>query len=329
MPKLRPPGGRSAAAIVRQEPEDETLHEEQENEALVTARGKDNIPEEEIVEDATVALKEQIEALKRSEREAVERADAERKRAEEAFKVAQEREAEMAKLQERTVSSQQEAIDAAIVAAQSEAESAQRDIETSAALGDAKAQAEAYRKLARAESRLQSLEVGKETLEREVKETPKYEPQKREPTQEEIIRSLAIPANVKEYLIKHPNYVFNKKLNAKVQNLHYEIVDDGFDEYSDEYLEEMDARMAASKRPEPRQEELEVEDEPAPRRATVSAPPSREVPSSNGNRDSGRITLTRAQKEAAKIAGVDEKVYAEQLLRLKQEKAQGNYGGGQ
>jgi hypothetical protein len=55
----------------------------------------------------------------------------------------------------------------------------------------------------------------------------------------------------------------------------------------------------------------------------------RSIPGSynaNGERP-GRVVLTPAQVEAAKIAGVSLKDYAEQVLRLRAEKAEGNYGG--
>jgi hypothetical protein len=42
----------------------------------------------------------------------------------------------------------------------------------------------------------------------------------------------------------------------------------------------------------------------------------------------GRITLTMAQKEAAAIAGISQAEYALQLVRLREEKAQGFHGGG-
>jgi len=55
---------------------------------------------------------------------------------------------------------------------------------------------------------------------------------------------------------------------------------------------------------------------------------SREVPNSSGNRSDGRIRLTAAQKEAAKIAGVPESEYAKQLMELHRRKQMGDYTGG-
>jgi hypothetical protein len=63
----------------------------------------------------------------------------------------------------------------------------------------------------------------------------------------------------------------------------------------------------------------------------VSAPVSRET-QANGGYNSygdrpGRVTLTVAMKEAARIAGISEREYAENVLRLRQEKADGHHGG--
>jgi hypothetical protein len=69
---------------------------------------------------------------------------------------------------------------------------------------------------------------------------------------------------------------------------------------------------------------------PAPRSersaSFVSAPVSREVPDSNYfAQRKGRIVLSPGQKEAARIAGVSEVVYAENIAELERRKAEGYY----
>jgi hypothetical protein len=64
--------------------------------------------------------------------------------------------------------------------------------------------------------------------------------------------------------------------------------------------------------------------------ARVSAPPSRESGSNGYSRTDGptRVTLTPAMKEAARFSGISEREYAEQLIRLREEKLNnGRYGG--
>jgi hypothetical protein len=63
------------------------------------------------------------------------------------------------------------------------------------------------------------------------------------------------------------------------------------------------------------------------RKVPVSAPVSRAVPSAGGGRPaSGRVELSLEQREAARIAGVDEFTYARGVQRLAALKAQGLYG---
>lgn len=76
--------------------------------------------------------------------------------------------------------------------------------------------------------------------------------------------------------------------------------------------------------------EQEVEDEPPRKSAVVSAPVSREATSvvTGKSVSPSRVTLTPQEAEAARIAGVDPKDYARQLLRLREEKKQGRYTHG-
>ncbi len=330
MPKLRPPGGRRAAAIV-QEPELEVNDEAQ----LVSSMEQAHIEGEEGPDggsDPTVALKAQIEKLERANRSYAERVEAERLRAEQALQRAQERDLEVSKLQEQTVNSQQDAINAALTAAQSEAEAAQREIESAASIGDTKAQGEAYRRLSRAEARIVALESGKESLERDIRDRKAAEPPRPEPRSVDggdAIDKLNIPLTAKTWLRKHPEYLSDQRKNAKIQAAHWDVVDEGIPEYTDEYYEVLEEKLGLRQPPRraAQVEEDDMDDEPvAPlRRSAVSAPPSREPPT-QGLR-STQIKLTPAQKEAARIAGVEEKEYAKQLMRLRDEKANGNYGG--
>ena len=57
----------------------------------------------------------------------------------------------------------------------------------------------------------------------------------------------------------------------------------------------------------------------------VSAPVSRQIPDGSFERRAGRITLSPAQREAAKIAGVSETTYAAHVGELAKRKAQGFY----
>jgi len=71
-----------------------------------------------------------------------------------------------------------------------------------------------------------------------------------------------------------------------------------------------------------------VDDDDLRRGRICSAPVSRSVPDGGSyNERNGRVTLTPAQVDAARISGVSLTTYAEQLLRLREEKLNGNYTG--
>ena len=170
--------------------------------------------------------------------------------------------------------------------------------------------------------------------------------------------ALDMPPLAKSWLRDNPEYLSDARKNARLQALHWEIVDQGFEPYGEKYFEEINDRLGegpkitpptavdrvlaearAASTPTSEDDDgdgvdyLQSESGNAlrigapSRKVSVSAPPSRQVPSSNGYRDDGRITLTIAQKEAARISGVDESTYARQLLELNRRKAQGDYGG--
>jgi hypothetical protein len=141
-------------------------------------------------------------------------------------------------------------------------------------------------------------------------------------------------------MVKHPEITGQAEIEAQKQGhqygspAFYEAVRDNFtrmtdpEEVSARYLEKM-AELGEDVS-EPAAEDYEPPSTPS-RGHMVSAPVSRET-QANGAYDSygdrrGKITLSIQQREAARIAGVDEKTYAEQLLVLRQRKSEGDYGG--
>ncbi len=120
--------------------------------------------------------------------------------------------------------------------------------------------------------------------------------------------------------------------------LHRQALASGLTDMSPGYLDFMNQQVAALAAQTPtagaqnrlaarETREQPQRDEPD-RSAIVSAPVSRQVPSGYGGyRPSGQVRLTPDQREAAKIAGIDERTYAEQLERLLIAKSNGDYLG--
>ena len=126
-------------------------------------------------------------------------------------------------------------------------------------------------------------------------------------------------------------------------DLHRQALESGLVDMSPGYLQFMDRQVAAlaAQTPTAGAEHLVHEmnrhaaqtaarrEQPRPepdRAAIVSAPVSREPPSYySGHRSAGQIRLTPAQREAAKIAGITEAEYAEQLVKFLELQERGEY----
>lgn len=274
-------------------------------------------------DDASEALQKQLEAMRESERIQRERNAQLVQEREEALRRANDREAENTRLKRTTFESQTEAIASSLAAATAEADSAQRDVEKALELGDAKGQADAYRRLSRAEANIIRLEDGKAALEAQAQQAAQRQAQ----TPQDPIDTLPMPELARTWLKTHREYVENPRKNAQIQKLHWDVIDEGHEPYSRGYFESIETHLGMRQRAVAAQETEQEEPEHEGNSSMVSAPVSREVPTSTRGERPGRVTLTVAQKEAAKISGVTEKEYAENLLRLRQDKLNGLYGG--
>lgn len=309
--------GRSAAAQVT-EPEEDT-------DAAAKLAAEQQEPEQHDSgdeNDPSIAFQKQIDALRKSEqtqREQNERITRER---DEAIARANERDTENAGLRKTTFESQGESIASSIAAATAVSQAAQNDLEKAFELGDYKGQADATNRLSKANTDIARLEDGKAALELQAQQAAEVRPA----TSNDPLENLNLPQLAKSWLRKHPEYITESRKNAKISSLHWDAIDEGLEAYSQPYFEWIETQLGMRQK-EPIVNREEPDDEPQTRGRIVSAPVTREVPASNGQDRAGRITLSVAQKDAAKIAGITEKEYAEQLIKLKEHKLNGNYGG--
>jgi hypothetical protein len=84
-------------------------------------------------------------------------------------------------------------------------------------------------------------------------------------------------------------------------------------------VDEMQQRVARERVPEPPQRS------PRLSAAHVSAPAFREVPNGSGRRQSGKVTLTPAEQEMARVSGISIEEYARQKLRYENLRETGEY----
>ena len=333
MPRLRPAPKKEE---IEEAPEVKLHENEPEEEVAFEAPSLKEEPKievkEEPKEDPSLALQKQLDELKKSEElQRSQREQAIRER-DEAIKRAQERDLEVVKLQKETTQSQYDSIASALTAAQAEAERAAQDVEVAGNNSDFKALADAQRRLARSEARIDKLEDGKFELEARVraeKAAPKVEPKvetiHQQPTIDQVIDSWKLPEITTKYLKANPGYVADPAKLGALKYWNDKAAKTGLTVHSQAFIDYVDQKMKLEDAPvkeEPKEEKQE-------RTNIVSAPVSREVPSGGtGNRSNGKVTLSAEEKEFARISGVTEVEYAKQKQKLAEMKANGSYSDG-
>lgn len=279
-------------------------------------------------EDDSSDLKRQLEEMKRAKEDGDRRIQEEIRARQDAERMVREREQEAGQSRIRAEDAEYDAILNAIGAAESEAESAERDIAIASdpAAPDPKRAAEAHRRMSRAEARLVQLQDGKDAIERakataatRAKEQPVQ--RKENPTVEQYVDQLPnLAQSQREWLKKHPDALTDNRKNMRLQGAHVEAEDQGLSVGSTEYFEYLEERLGYRKQP------MRNDDDDEPAQRTVSAPPSRNATNpGSGRRQNNQITLSPEQREMAKLSGIDEITYARQLERLNQLKDDGHY----
>ena len=304
------------AAIKAKEEENKDIKEEETD--TTPPKEKEKGPPAE--DETTVALKQRIADLEKAEETARQQAADAIQAREEALRKASANDSDLTRYQQEIFQSQLDAIESGLAAAKAEAEKAQLDIENSLSIGDGKGQADAYRRLARAESNITRLEDGKLELESKKKEfEAKPSPEENKP-QPDALANSDLPDTAKTWLRKHSEYLTDRRKNAKIQSLHWDVLDEGHEAFSPEYFDSLEEHLGMKQPPE----EKKSSDNQGHR---YGAPPSRNVPSGDGKpRNDGKITLTPEQKEAAKLSGITEVEYARQLKKYGEAKEAGHYG---
>lgn len=224
----------------------------------------------------------------------------------------------------------------ALGAAQAEAEAAQAAYMQAELDGDIKAKGDAQRRISRAEAQTVALEGGKISLEQRQEEAkarraeedakPKSQPN---PKYDDALARL--PPRAQTWIRAHPEFFNDAGKNAKIQAVHnYMLTVDGIQEFSDKYYDELEIRLGLKQaQNKSRTDDMDDEDdEESDREAALSsAPVVRDPPPARGGeRESNtRVTLSPAQRQAAKDAGITEVEYAQNLLKLRALKKEGHY----
>jgi len=237
---------------------------------------------------------------------------------------------EVGRLKNTTEQAELESVLNALGAAQAEAEAAQIAVDAAIREGDTKAIAEAYRRMARAEAQSTSLEQAKIVLEQnqeterlrqeqQVRETPKTNGVQQGNDFESAIASL--PPKAQTWINSHREYWTDVNKHKKITAAHQYVTEiSGVPEFTDKYFDELEIHLGIKQR-QAANERNDDDDDYDDGDTLVSAPPTRETPKPSGERSNNdRITLSPEQREAAKLAGISEVEYANNLIKLQEYK---------
>ena len=317
----------SSEAPDKKEPQDETEKKIEVKQPEPEPEPEDKKLKEEPTE-RELALTKQLEELRRAEaasKEALAQVNREK----------EELARQHAASREQTATAQYDTIIAALDAATSDAEKAQADLERAEEIGDIKAKTDAYRRLAKADGMIGRLEESKTAFESRRETAKKTEEVSVSDDQRFEAAIQALPQSAKVWLRSHPEYVTDPNQNRRVRYFHDKvIIEEGRNEWSPEYFESLETHLGLREPPkkvvtrDDDDEDEQIESPPPRSRVVTQAPPSRDsVSISTGKPVTTRITLSPEQREAARIAGTDEVTYAQNLLRLQREKANGHHQG--
>ncbi len=273
--------------------------------------------EQEEVEEPESPLAKQLADLKAAEELAQRQLAESRAREEQAVRAAHEQTRELMRERAGRDQAEYDAVLNALGAAQSEVDRATSDWEVAMSAQDFRTASEAQRRLAIASNRVVGLEDSKVMLEsrREEQRATPQQQYNADPIAAAIDSMNNLSAKQRDWLKGHRDAYTDPAKNAYLGAAHHDAIRAGHAQDSDGYFQLLEEKLGY------RQARAEQR-----KSVPVSAPVSREAPTLSGAPASpSRITLTQAQREAARIAGIDEFTYAKNLLKLNARKKDGHY----
>lgn len=340
MPRLRPP-----TTAKKEELFDSTLpppQAEEQDKPVVEAAPAPEEPfqQEETVkveepkqDDAAIALKRQIDEIRRSEE--AQRIQLQRER-QEALRLAAQHAERYGQSERDRIDAERTALESSLAAAQALSAKALLDYENADNSGDTRAKAEALDRMTDAKADMRTYQRGLEEIKEKRRDLKKErrklerqaeggvvasEQQPQQPrTTEELIASWRLPPAEDRWAREHPEYIEDRKMLELLGTVTAGLRNRGVEPGHADFIPQLEAGIEFFTNGG------HVKQETQRKTSIVSAPVSREVPSASGARTSGKITLTAEQREAARLSGITEAEYARQLAKLNQMKANGEYG---
>src|SRR5882672_3092225 len=281
------------------------------------------------------AVKKALEATQRAEELQRNVAEANR-RADEANRLLRERDEELHRERGDRVDAEYNSVLTAIAAEQAALEQAKAAYTASAQAGDWVGAGDAQTAIARASARIDRLEDNKVAFDNRREQAKAAPPQ--QPTRQAApdfeTQIAGLPSEARTWLRAHPDYWSDPQKNLQIQSLHgYLVNHKRIPEFSREYFDEIDVQLGLKAAPAAQQQEPPIQQQPQRRTMPVTAPVSRDVPNTSGQRSTNRITLTPEQREIARKSFTasdmtdeqKERLYAMNLQKLHRMRANGEY----
>lgn len=228
-------------------------------------------------------------------------------------------EAEADKARTEVKATQETAINSALAAAKTEADTLQAQITAALESGEYKQAGEIQRKLARAEATILRYEDAKAELEAQKKAAPveKPAPQQHADPFENYVSKLSPRAQ--SWMRDHKEYATDQKLNAKLIAAHHVAVSEDYTVDSPAYFERIEEHLGL--RDIAADEDVDDGDKPAQeaRSPRHSAPVTRDTPTLTSTGTRNRVTLSRAEVEMAEALGMTREEYARYKLKGQKE----------
>lgn len=270
-------------------------------------------------EDGIERLRQQLEEKRREAEEA-------RRQKVEAERLAQQREQEVHTYKSQVNDSQHAALTNAIATYERDAEMLERDYATLLEQGEYQKAAKVQRQMAQIEARLNTLQQGREELEYRLQqpvaptpapEQPPIREMQRDPI-EERISGLSPPSQ--QWVRANRQVVEDPKKANLLSAAHFEAIANDIYVDTPEYFSFLEQKLGIGGHATP-----SVAQKQAPSRASISAAPvSRSSGVTiNGNGRTANVTLTPAEREAARDLDMTEEEYAENKLYYMQKGAYG------
>lgn len=281
------------------------------------------------------AVRRAVEAQQRAEQMA---RDAQRER-DEAVRRERERSDELRRERDDRQDAQYNGILTSIAAEQATLERAEQEYAAALEAGRYVDAAKAQTAMAKATARIDRLEDNKATFD-DQRASKKDDPAPTAaptPSVEQQINSMQLPEAAKTWLRSHPDMLSDPAQSRRVTAAHQYLTEiKGVAAFTQPYFDALEVELGIKKPAPAAPDPAPQATPPQPRRSMpMTAPVSRDVPTSSGQRQTSSITLTPEQVQIARTSFTDptgkmtnadkERAYALNLLKLQRMRANGSY----